>query len=73
MRSDENCCEIRVIIRDISKSIIRIKIERGLSIAEARKIYAEETKKGLMASGLQKSLTQEESAKDIIIARKSKP
>lgn len=50
------------------ESIIRMKVDKGLSFSEARKIYAEEINKQTFSSELQKRLTQEESTKDKIIA-----
>lgn len=48
--------------------MIRIRIDRNVSTAEARKIYASETQKETIASEVQKRLTEEESNKDKIIA-----
>lgn len=50
------------------ENIIRMKIDRKISTAEARKIYFGETTKDTMSSEIQKRLTQSESAKDKIIA-----
>lgn len=50
------------------ENIIRMRIDRKISAAEARKIYYEETTKETIASEIQKRLDQSESAKDKIIA-----
>lgn len=50
------------------QNIIRMKIDRNISSAEARKIYFAETTKETLASEVQKRLDQSESAKDKIIA-----
>lgn len=50
------------------ENVIRIRVDKNVSTAEARKIYASELQKATIASEVQKQLSQAESAKDKIIA-----
>lgn len=49
-------------------NVIRIRVDKKISPAEARRIYAIESQKETIASEVQKRLRQEESSKDKIIA-----
>lgn len=50
------------------ENIVHMQIDSKISSSEARKIYFEKSKKGTMASEIQKRLTPVESEKDKIIA-----
>lgn len=50
------------------EKIIRIKVNQGISFTEARKIYAEESRRNTFANVAQEHLNQELAAKDKMIA-----